>query len=105
MRGWRWGALVLLLFMGTDFLDPSPGIFFFDHERILVAGVAEVKPALSAPAPDHAPPDLGGPPLQLEPAAAPSRIRAVAARARPGRWDTGRSAVSFHSSPSSPDDH
>jgi len=105
MSRWRCWALVVLLFAGIDFLDPSPGIFFLDHDRLFVAGVAEVKPAFPPPAIHHAPPDLGVPAVTVERLTATGQLDVVAGRARPGRWDTGRKAMAVRPSSTSPDDH
>jgi len=108
MRPWRLWALVLLLLLGMDFLDPSPGIFFWDHERLFVAGVAEVKPALPPLTLHRAPTDLGGSAAQIEHLTASGRLeplQGLVLRPRPGRWDTGRTVASSPPSPAAQDDH
>lgn len=40
-RGW---TLLLFLYIGADFVDPSiPGIFFFDNHSLFVDGVVQFK--------------------------------------------------------------
>ncbi len=108
MRPWRRWALVLVLLLGMDFLDPSPGIFFWDHERVFVAGVAEVKPALPPLTLHRAPIDLDGPPAEVERRTSPGRrepLEGFALRPRAGRRDTDRMFASSSPSPTSQDDH
>jgi hypothetical protein len=59
MRSSRSWTLLLLLYVGLDFLDPSiPGVFFLDNDKLFVDGVAASKSASAstlAPAPSPSP--------------------------------------------------
>ena len=107
MRRLRPWALLLVVYLGADFLDPSvPGIFFLDRDRLFVDSVVEVKPTFSPLAPQHATPGVDGPSVEVQRRPALGRPVVLASRAGPARWASARRGVSTLSSPlPSPDDH
>ncbi len=57
MKACRYWALLLILYVGYDLLDPSnPGAFFFDNDAFFVDGVAQREA-----------PEVLGPPLKERP--------------------------------------
>lgn len=56
-------ALVLLLYVAADFMDPSiPGVFFFDGGVLFVDGVIQLKSSASSSVATPQPPPFGSQP-------------------------------------------
>ena len=106
MRRLRPWALLLVLYMGADFLDPAvPGIFFFDHDKVFVDGVVELKPVVAPLAPHQPAPGSGSRAVEVERRPATGHPVAPAPSPTPARWSSARRVDASAPAPPSPDDH
>jgi hypothetical protein len=74
----RHWALLLLLYVAADFMDPSiPGVFFFDGGVLFIDGVVQLKSNSSTNLATTEPMPFGGSPADYDDKNATAKVRAV----------------------------
>jgi len=105
MVGRAW-TLLLLLYIGADFIDPSvSGVFFLDNEALFVDSVVHAKGsvrALAPPEPDARP--SAAVVVALSPMSSPTRPAVPGSRA-PSQAPPARRSLSPPAPPPAVEDH